>query len=176
MQSRSITWISVKTPRNLDINSLFEITLDRQLPSDLITLDVLHNVKNKQPQEMIIPLLNTVNSDVKLPKNTVLGSITKVENAAMCRKYVLNHNDSPLSDKTHDKPQPQQQAKPLLAVFPDHLSFQTHAHMTVASRQYNCKMQMFHQKYNTNFNTMLNTVNLHTLSLSLSQILEEPTK
>ena len=29
---RSITWISVKTPRDLQINSLFEITLDRQLP------------------------------------------------------------------------------------------------------------------------------------------------
>ena len=43
LQSRSITWISVKTPRNLDINSLFKITLDRQLPNGLIPLDVLHN-------------------------------------------------------------------------------------------------------------------------------------
>ena len=86
LQSRSITWISVKTPRNLEINRLFEITLDRQLPKWLIPLDVLHNIKNKQPQEMLVPLLNTVNSVVKLLKNTVLGSITKVENA----EYVEN--------------------------------------------------------------------------------------
>ena len=47
LESRSVTWISVKKPRNLDINSLFEISLDRQLPNGLITLDVLHNIKNK---------------------------------------------------------------------------------------------------------------------------------
>ena len=52
LQSRSITWISVKTPRNLDINRLFEVNLDRQLPNGLIPLDVLHNIKSKQPQEM----------------------------------------------------------------------------------------------------------------------------
>ena len=70
LQSRSITWISRKTPRNVDINSLFEISLDRQLPNGLIPLDVVHNIKNKQPQDMIIPLLNTANTDVKhLKKN-----------------------------------------------------------------------------------------------------------
>ena len=71
LQSSSITWIFIKTPRNLDINSLFEISLDRQLLNGLIPLDVLHSIKNKQPQEMIILLLNTVNTDVKLLKNTV---------------------------------------------------------------------------------------------------------
>ena len=65
---RSITWISVKAPRNLEINNLFEITLDRQLPKGFIPLDVPHNVKNKQPQEILVPLLNTVNSVVQLPK------------------------------------------------------------------------------------------------------------
>ena len=68
LQGRSITWILVKIPRNLEINNLFEITLDRQLPKGLIPLDVLHNVKNKQPQDMSVPLLNTVDSVVKLPK------------------------------------------------------------------------------------------------------------
>ena len=29
LQGRSVTWISVKTPRNIQVNSLFEITLDR---------------------------------------------------------------------------------------------------------------------------------------------------
>ena len=33
-----------------------------------------------------------------------------------------------MSNKAHAEEQPQQQAKPLLPVFPDHSSFQTHAH------------------------------------------------
>ena len=77
LQSRSITWISVKTPRNLDINSLFKISSNRQLPNGLASLDVLHSIKIKQPQGMIIPLLNTVNKDVKLPKNTVMDPLPK---------------------------------------------------------------------------------------------------
>ena len=77
LQDTSITWISIKILRNLDINSLFEISLDRQLPNGLIPLDVLHNIKNKQRQELIISLLNTANTDIKLFKNTILGSITR---------------------------------------------------------------------------------------------------
>ena len=125
LQGRSITLISIKAPRNLQINSLFEITLARQLPKGLIPIDVLHNIQNKQPQELLVPLLNTVNSVVKRLKNTVSGSITKLDNA----EYVQNMS-SPQSanDKAHDEAQPQQEAKPLLPVFPDSLSFQTHAH------------------------------------------------
>ena len=70
LQSRSITWISVKTLKNLDINSLFKIDLDRQLPNGLISLDVLHDIKSKQPQELIIPLLNTANTDIKFSKKS----------------------------------------------------------------------------------------------------------
>ena len=44
LQGKSITWILVKAPRNLQINSLFEITLDRQLPKGMIPLDVLHDI------------------------------------------------------------------------------------------------------------------------------------
>ena len=36
LQGRSITWISVKTPRNIQVNSFLKITLDRQLPKGLI--------------------------------------------------------------------------------------------------------------------------------------------
>ena len=116
LQGRSITWILVKTPRNIQINSLFEITLDRQLPKGLIPLDVLHNIQHKQPQEMLVPLLNTVNSVVKLPKNTVLGSITKVDNA----EYVKNMSSlQSANNKAHDKAQPQQETKSLLSGFPD---------------------------------------------------------
>ena len=80
LQGRSITWISVKTPRNIQAHNLLEINLDRQLPKGLIPLDVLHNIEHKQPQEMLIPLLNVMNTVVKLPKNTILGSINKVDN------------------------------------------------------------------------------------------------
>ena len=68
LQGRSITWISIKTPRNIQGNSVFEINLDGQLPNGLIPLDVLHNIEHKQPQEMLIPLLNVMNSVVRLPK------------------------------------------------------------------------------------------------------------
>ena len=51
LQSRSITQISVKMPRNIQVNSLFEITLNQQLHKGLIPLDVLHNIQHKQPQE-----------------------------------------------------------------------------------------------------------------------------
>ena len=127
LQSRPITWISVKTPRNLDINSLFEISLDRQLPYGLIPLDVLHNIKNKQPQELIIPLLNTANTDIKLLKNTVLGSTARVDNVE-CIANVSSDTTQSIIDKAHDKTQLEQQVKPLLPVFPDQSSFQTHAH------------------------------------------------
>ena len=122
MQGKSITWISVKSPRNIQVNSLLEITLDRQLPIGLIPLHILHNIQHRQPQEMLIPLLNIMNSVVKLPKNTILGSITKVDNAENVQNiYSLQHNNV----KAHDMTQP---SKPLLPVFPNHPSFTTHAH------------------------------------------------
>ena len=109
-------------PRNIQVNSLLEINLDRQLPKGLIPLDVLHNIQHKQHQEMLIPLLNIMNLVVKLPKNTVLGSITKVDNAEIVQNiYSLQHHHV----KAHDKTWP---SKPLLPVFPNHSSFTTHAH------------------------------------------------
>ena len=124
LQSRSITWILVKTPRNIQVNSLFQISLDRQIPKGLIALDVLYNIQHKQPQEMLVPLLNTMNSVVKLWKNTVLGSITKVDNAEYVQNICSLQTDN---DKVHDKSQPPLEAKPLLPVFVDSSSFQTHA-------------------------------------------------
>ena len=75
IQHRSITWITVKTPPNLNNNSLYEINLDRKLPAGLIPLDIIHNLNNKQPGELVIPLLDVGHTDVKLPKNTILGSL-----------------------------------------------------------------------------------------------------
>ena len=132
---------------------MFKITLDRQLPKGLIPLDVLHNIKNKQPQEMLVILLNTVNSVVKLLKNTVLGSIIKVENA----EYVQNvSSPQSTSDKAHDEAQPQQEAKPLLPVFLDHSRFQMHAHDSNKSpiqlKDANVSLEIQHK-----LNTMLNS-------------------
>ena len=122
LKGRSITWISVKTPRNIQANNLHKINLDRQLPKGLIPLDVLHNIEHKQPQEMLIPLLNVMNSVVKLPKNTILGSITKVDNMENVQStYSLKHHNVKADAKAHP-------SKPLLPVFPDHSSFTTHAH------------------------------------------------
>ena len=141
---------------------MFEITLDRQLPKGLIPLDVLHNVQNKQPQEMLVPLLNTVNSVFKLPKNTVLGSITKVDNV----EYVQNMSSlQSTNDKAHDEAQPQQEAKPLLPVFPDSLSFQMHAHDSNKSpiqlHAANIPLEIKHK-----FNIMLNSKFTGIISMS----------
>ena len=77
IQHRSVTWITVKLPQNLNNNSLCKITLDRKLPSGLMPLDVTYNLNHKQPGELLIPLLNVAHKDVKLPKNTILGSINQ---------------------------------------------------------------------------------------------------
>ena len=56
----------MQTPQNLDNNSLYEINLDRQLPTGIIPLDVMLNLNHKQPGELIVPLLNIAQADVKL--------------------------------------------------------------------------------------------------------------
>ena len=127
LQSRSITGISVKTPQKLDINSLFEISLDRQLPKGLIPLDVSHNIKNKQSQELIIPILHKADMDIKLFKNTILGSITRVNNVE-CIKNISSNAMQFIIDKEHYETQQKPQVQPLLPVFPDQSCFQTHAH------------------------------------------------
>ena len=122
LQGRSITWISVKTPRNIQVDSVFEINLDRQLPKGLIPLDVLHNIEHKQPQEMLIPLLNIMNSVVELLKNTILGSITEVNNAENVQHmYSLEYPHVKVNVKTEP-------SNPLLPAFPNCSSFTTHTH------------------------------------------------
>ena len=122
LQSRSITWISVKTPRTIQANNLIEITFDRHLPKGLIPLDVLHSIKHKQPQEMLILLLNIMNTVVKLPKNTILGSMNKVDNMdSVQSSYSLKHYNVKVDTESHPY-------KPLLPAFPDSSSFTTHAH------------------------------------------------
>ena len=71
---------------------------------------------------MLIPLLNVMNSVVKLPKNTILGSITKVDYMENVHStYSLKHQNVKADAKAHP-------SKPLLPAFPDHSSFTTHTH------------------------------------------------
>ena len=122
LQSRSITWISVKTPRTIQANNLLEITFDRQLPKGLIPLDVLHSIKHKQPQEMLTLLLNIMNTIIKLPMNTILGSVNKVDNVdSVQSSYSLKHHNVKADTKSHP-------SKPLLPAFPNSFSFTTHGH------------------------------------------------
>ena len=112
---------------NLNTNSIFKISLDRQLPTGMIPLDVLHNINNKQPQELIIPLLNVANMDIKPPKNTVLGSLTRVSNIDSIQNVSYKKMQS-TSDKACEKTLQQLQVQSLLQVFPEQSNFQTHAH------------------------------------------------
>ena len=137
MQGRSITWNSVKTPRNIEVNNLLEIHLDRQLPKGLIPLDVLCNIEHKQPQEMLIPLLNVMDSVVKLPKNTILGSISKVDKVENVQNvYSLIHQHV----KANIKAQP---SMALLPAFPECSSFTAHAHNS-KNHHFSYKIQTFH--------------------------------
>ena len=114
---------------------------------------------------MLIPLLNTLNSAVQLPKNTVLGPITKVDDA----EYVQNIS-SPQSanDKAHDKAQPQEEAKPLCPVFPDNSSFQIHTHDSNKS-----PIQLQDANVPLEIQCKLNTMLSSKSFLSLLQTLED---
>ena len=57
----------------------------------------------------------------------ILGSIARVDNVE-CIENVSSNTMQSISDRTHDKTHLEQQVKPLLPVFPDQSSFQTHAH------------------------------------------------
>ena len=119
---RLITWISIKSPRSTKANMLLETTSDRQLPKGLIPLYILHNIQHKQPQEMLIPILNTSTYVVKLSKNTVLGSITEVDatNTVYSISSLHQHNGKALDESEY--------SKPLLPALPNCSSFTTHAH------------------------------------------------
>ena len=101
--------------------------MDRQLPKGIIPLDVLHSINYKQPQELIIPLLNIANTDIKLLKNTVLGPLTRVNNKDSIHN-VSWKKMQPTSNKTQGITLQEWQVQTLLPVFPKQSSFQIHAH------------------------------------------------
>ena len=127
LQHRLIMWISIQTPWSLDTNSLFKINLDRQLPKGIIPLDVLHSINHKQPQVLIMPILNIANTDIKLLKNTVLGSLTRV-NSIDSIHNVSWTKMKPTSNKTQGTTLQKPQVQTLLPVFLEQSCFQIHAH------------------------------------------------
>ena len=127
LQSRSITWISIQTSQSLDTNGLFEISLDRQLPKGIIPLDVLHSIHNRQPQELIIPIINIANTDITLLRNTILGSLTRVNNIDPIHN-VSWKKMQPTSDKTQGITLQELQVQSQLPVFLGQSSLQIHAH------------------------------------------------
>ena len=126
LQCRSIMWISVQKPQNLNTNSLFEINLDRQLPKGTIPLDMLHNINHKQPCKLVVPLLNMAHTDVKLLKNTVLGSSSRVNNVDSVHE-VSWENVQTTKDKEPGTTSQDSQTQKLLPAFPEQSSFQIHA-------------------------------------------------
>ena len=43
-------------------------------------LNVIHNLNHKQPGKLVIPFLNVGHTDIKLLKNTILGSLNPMDN------------------------------------------------------------------------------------------------
>ena len=115
-----------KSATNLNNNSLYKITLDRKLPSGIIPLDVTHNLNHKQPDELLIPLLNVAHKDVKFPNNTILGSINQIHDVNSTQevswKKIKDAKNKAISNATWDP-----HTQKLLPTFPKCSNFQMHA-------------------------------------------------
>ena len=126
IQHRSITWITVQKPQNLNNNGLYEITLGRKLPTSIIPLDVILNLNHKQPGKLIIPLLNVGHTTAKLPKNTILGSINQIDNVDSVHEVSWEKIQDAKNEATSNTAQDHQTQK-LLPAFPKCCNFQIHA-------------------------------------------------
>ena len=112
-------------PQNLNNNSLYKITLHRKLPSGIILLYVTHNLNHKQPGELLIPLLNVAHKDVKLPKNTILGSIDQIHDVDTIQEVSwkkIQVAENKVTSNAAWNPQTQK----LWPAFPKHSNFQLH--------------------------------------------------
>ena len=68
IQNRSITWIMVKPPPNINSNNVYKMQLDRKLTPGILLLDITHILNHKHPSELLIPLHNISNKEIKIPK------------------------------------------------------------------------------------------------------------
>ena len=119
IQNRSITWITVKTPPNISSNNIYKIPLDRKIPPGIIPLDITHNLKHKHPSELLIPLLNISNKEIKIPKNTIWDSINQINDVDTIQevswKKIQDAENEVVSNTTQDP-----QIHTLLPIFPKH--------------------------------------------------------
>ena len=97
---------------------------------------------------MLIPLLNVMNSVVKLPKNTILGSITKVDNAENYKTYT--HWNIIISRLT-SRPSP---LNPCYQHFPIAPASQ-HMHTAAVNHQFSNTMQNIPLEIQCKLHTML---------------------
>ena len=68
----------VKSPPCVNHDSLHNIQFDRQLPSGIIPLYIAHKLNHKHHRELLLPLLNISQKEVKIPKKPILGSINPI--------------------------------------------------------------------------------------------------
>ena len=87
---------------------------------------MLHNINHKQPCKLVIPLLNTAHTDVKLFKNTVLGSFSRVNNVDSIHNISWERLQT-TKDEQPDTTSQDSQTQKLLPAFPEQSSFQIHA-------------------------------------------------
>ena len=125
IQSRSITWIMVKSSPHINNNSIHEIQFDRKLPSGITPLDVTHNLNPKQPSELLIPLLNISNKEVKILKNTILGSINPINDVDNIQEGLWQRIQDTEEEAVKNTAKDPQVCK-LLPTFPENSNFQIH--------------------------------------------------
>ena len=126
IQNRSVTWIMVKSPPCVNHDSLHEIQFERQLPSGIIHLNITYKLNHKHPRELLIPLLNISNKDVKIPKNTILGSINPITDVNIIQEVSwqkIRNNEGEAVKNTAQDPH----VHKLLPIFPENSNFRIHA-------------------------------------------------
>ena len=107
---------------------MFEINLDRKLPACIIPVNVIHNLNHKQPDELVIPLLNVGHIDIKLPKNTILGSSNQMDNLKSVHEVSWEKTQHAKNEVVSIGGwDPQTQTQKLLPAFLEHFNFQIHA-------------------------------------------------
>ena len=72
---RSVSVISVKAPTELNTRHLYQLDATDNLAPDIIPLEVDHKIDHKYPKLLGIPLLNTENNAVQIPRKTIIGRL-----------------------------------------------------------------------------------------------------
>ena len=115
----------VKSPLHINNNSIHEIQFNRKLAPGIIPLDITHNLNYKYPSELLIPLLNISNKEVKVPKNTILDSSNAINDIDAIEEILWQK----IQDTTHEAVKntaQNPQVHKLLPVFPKNSNFQIH--------------------------------------------------